>query len=496
MDYPLWGILTLLLSLGVYILSAFYQQKDKYICAVSLLMVGGFILRLFTACDFYLHPWDEAFHALVAKHMMQHPFTPTLYEHPALPYDYRNWAGNHIWLHKQPLPLWSMALSMSLFGINELALRLPSLILTTIGIALTYYIASYFYDHRTGYLSAFFYSVNGLIIEMAAGRVATDHIDVFFLFFIELAIFCTILFARRQGTIYNIAAGISMGAAVLCKWLPALIVLPIWLVVIVDSRKFTVKQIAFQFSLLLLFITIVFLPWQLYIYSTFPLEAQSEASHNLRHITEILDEQGGPFYYYLDKIRINYGELIYLPMIWLIWKVWHTRRLKSAALIVWIIVPIVFFSCLKTKMQGYILFCSPAFFIATAAFFFLLKDYTSNEALKPAYKYGLFLILLLFILLPSRYAFERIKPFQKGRSPDWVSTLKNHPDRYQADIILLNYPNEIACMYYTNWTVYNFIPSSNQIEFLLSSGRKIVINDKGDIPENIRHIHGVNFERL
>ncbi|MBS1684786.1 MAG: glycosyltransferase family 39 protein [Bacteroidetes bacterium] len=496
MDNPAWGILTILISGTAYLISYQYKRRSQYGVAIWLLMLAGVILRIFAACDFYLHPWDEVFHAVVAKHMIVHPFTPTLYEHPLLPYDYRNWTGNHIWLHKQPLPLWSMALSMSVFGVNELALRLPSIILTTLGVAMTFYIGAYFFDKRTGYLAAFFYSINGLIIEMTAGRVATDHVDVFFLFFIELAIFFTIVFARSQKSIYNIAAGLSIGAAILCKWLPALIVLPIWLIVVIDSKQFTPSAIARQFTVLLLVTVAIFLPWQIYIYHKFPWEAQSEAAHNFRHITEVLDNQGGPLYYYLTKIRINYGELVYIPLIWFLVTCLSWRNLKRWSLAIWFVIPTVFFSVLKTKMQGYILFCAPALFIVTSAFFFTLKDFVWHRTIKPIYKYGLVLILTLFIALPVRYGLERIKPFEKKRTPPWVTYLNSRSDKNNSDIVLLNYPHDIAAMFYTDWTVYAYIPPDKDLHKLINSGRKVIINDRGNLPLKIRYMKGVEILML
>ncbi len=74
---------------------------------------------------------------------------------------------------------------MWLFGVNEIALRIPSIVLTTTGILLMFFIGSYFINKKAGYLAAFLYSINGLIIELTAGRVATDHIDIFFLFFVQ-----------------------------------------------------------------------------------------------------------------------------------------------------------------------------------------------------------------------------------------------------------------------------------------------------------------------
>ena len=73
-----------------------------------------------------LHLWDEQFHALVAKNLMADPLTPTLYRRPAIDYDFADWTKNHIWLHKPPLALWAMAASMRAFGVDAVAMRLPS----------------------------------------------------------------------------------------------------------------------------------------------------------------------------------------------------------------------------------------------------------------------------------------------------------------------------------------------------------------------------------
>ena len=184
MENQIFGISIITICTIGYYFSFRYNKKDNYFVAILLLLVCGLVLRVYVSSDFFLHTWDERYHALVAKNFMQHPLKPTLYDNPMLPYDYKNWVANHIWVHKQPLPLWFMAGSMWLFGINEIALRLPSILLTTIGIFLTFFIGKYFFSRKTGFLAAFFYSINGLIIELTAGRVATDHIDIFFLFFI------------------------------------------------------------------------------------------------------------------------------------------------------------------------------------------------------------------------------------------------------------------------------------------------------------------------
>lgn len=494
MDNILFGILTVLLCSVGYFYSWKFHKQENYRIAVLLLILCGLGLLIYVSSDFFLHTWDEKYHALVAKNLIRHPLIPTLYDNPILPYDYKNWDGNHIWLHKQPLPLWIMATSMWIFGVNEIALRLPSIILTSIGIWMMFYIGKYFFNKRVGYLAAFLFSVNGLIIELTGGRVATDHIDIFFMFFIELAIFLSIIFVQRRKTIYTILVGVSIGAAILSKWLPALIVLPIWLLIVIDSGNFKLKTIITQFAILIITLVAVSLPWQLYIFSAFPEEAVWEASSNFKHITEVLGGRTGPFYYFIDKIRINYGELIYVPLFWFLWiTLKKFKDKKRLAICIWFIVPLIFFSLAKTKMQGYMLFTAPALFLMTSEFYFMLLDYKKNHNLK----WLINIILILLIALPIRYGLERIKPFEfRDRNPQWVIDLKKLNKEKIENGILLNYENPVEAMFYTNMTVYSNIPPKKIITELIEQGYTIIINDDGNIPKDIATMNGVINEKL
>ncbi len=189
MDNQLFGISTIIFCFVGYVFSWKYEAKEDYKISILLLILCGLALRVYVSTDCCLHLWDERYHALVAKNLIKHPLIPTLYDNPVLPYDYKSWISNHIWLHKQPLPLWAMAASMSLFGVNEIALRIPSIILSTLGIWLIFAIGSYLFNKKTGFLAAFLFSINGLIVETTGGRAAADHIDLFFIIFIELAVF-------------------------------------------------------------------------------------------------------------------------------------------------------------------------------------------------------------------------------------------------------------------------------------------------------------------
>ena len=493
MENIIFGIATVLLCAAGYYFSWKFYRQDNFRFAIALLILCGLGLYMFVSADFFLHDWDERYHALVAKNLIKHPLVPTLYDNPLLSYDYKTWAGNHIWLHKQPFPLWTMASSLYIFGVNEIVLRLPSIIMSSVGILLTFSIGKYFFDKKVGFLAAFFFSINGLIIEMTGGRVATDHIDISFMFLILLAIFFTIKFIHSRKTIFTILIGVSIGAAILTKWLTGLIILPIWILLVTDDKGLKLKAIISHFILLIIIICAISLPWQLYIAHEFPLEAAWESNFNYRHFTEVIEGRTGPFYYFLNRIRINYGELIYLPLIWFLWKTSkYFKDRKRLALCIWFLVPLIVFSAAKTKMQGYILFTAPALFIMTSEFFFMLFNYGKDHKLKWLFK----LVLVLIIALPVRYGIERIKPFEfRDRNPQWVLDLKELNNENIDRGVLINYGNPIDAMFYTDLVAYSYIPEERIITDLMQEGYTVIVNDD-NIPLRITTMDGVIIKKL
>lgn len=453
-------------------------QKGNYAIAITLIVFSGLVLRVFVASDLYLHEWDERFHALVAKHLSTNPFVPTLYENPILPFDYRYWASSHIWLHKQPFPLWTMALSLKIVGFNEFALRLPSILLSTIAIWLTYRIASYLFNNKIGLLAAALHAIHGLTIELTGGRVATDHIDLFFLFFVELGVFFCIYFLQKPKWIFSLLIGSCMGCAILSKWLPALIILPIWLSLCLD-KKIAWSKLPLHFFLILLAAIIVALPWQWYILHTFPVEAKWSFGFNVKHIFEDLDGNGKPWYYHLNKMRRLYGELIYLPIIWFIYE-GTKRSLRGEwnyfALIIWIGLPYLFFSCVRTKMQGYTLFTAPAFFMIIA---FSVDLLWQSKYKRKWHLYLSRLFIFLLLIFPIGYSIERTKLFaQTERLPIWTKELKALEFDNNEKVVLFNVEHPIEAMFYKDLTAYQEQPSPFVLDSLIIAGYSVYICEK------------------
>jgi len=480
------GIVVLVIAGALYLIAFGKARRSKYGVAMGLILICGLILRTYLSFDMCLHPWDERYHALVAKNLIRHPLVPTLYDNPVLSYDPGNWTENHIWLHKQPLPLWSIAFSMSVFGVNEIALRLPSLLLSTLAVGLTFLIGKNLFSKKVGLLAAFLHSIHGMIIELTAGRIATDHIDLFFLVFVELAVYFAVVSRKRESSSLDILTGAAVGLAILCKWLPALIVVPLWMIMRLKSWD---RGILWRLTLVLFTIVLIVVPWQIYISSRYPVEAAIERLFNYRHITEVLDGHTGAFYYHFDIMRQTYGELIYLPVLCLLFMLVRAPRSRRRVfLCVWIFIPFIFFSFVKTKMQAYTIFAAPAMFLLTASFFYYVKR--TAKKWRPRWLPPVCLVLLM--ALPVRYSIDRLKFFQyQERKPAWVTEIKQLKNKLPVKSVIFNHAWPIEVMFYTDYIAYKRLPSREEIGLVRQKGFAVVVVDRNDLAGYLRNDNGI-----
>lgn len=470
--FSLGGGATLAAGVG-YAASWWLARRRRPRAALFLLCAGGLLLRFIAAGDAFLHPWDERYHALVAKNLLRDPLRPLLYAEPLLPYDYRDWAANHVWVHKPPLPLWAMALSLRLCGINEFAVRLPSVLLSTAGILLIYRLGCLLYGRRVAWFAAFLFSIHGLVIELAAGRTATDHIDVFLLVTGLAAVWCAAEFAARGQPVWNVMAGLAVGLAVLSKWLPALLMVPVWLGFVLGAKRFSRRQILTHGALLIATSLTVWLPWQIWIQVSFPRETASEAAFNLRHLFEALDGHGHPFFWHFAKMPRIYGELAFLPLVWFVWKAGRRWDGKRLALCAWILLPYLGFSIARTKMQAYTILSAPAVFLVIALFMEFLRR--RRRSFRPHWLPAVLLTGL--VVLPIRYSLERIKPARAwAPAPAWVREIKSQRGLApNGKLVVFGAAQPIETMFYVDCVAYPSLPDARQIKELQGRGYTVLM---------------------
>jgi 4-amino-4-deoxy-L-arabinose transferase len=265
-----------------------------------VILAASFALKLRHLDHPAVKPLDEVFHAIVARNFLSHPFTPTLVDHPYLPYDRDDWLSTHIWLHKPPMAMWQIAIFYSILGVNTLALRLPSAILSTLAAWLTYLIGTRLLDKPAALIAAALQAFNPVILMILNGYVFSDHVDISLLFWTELSIYLLIRATQTKSRTDMILCGVTQGLAFLSKTYPAFIVTVLALAAYRELRGRGVLTIVIA--------TIATIaPWLTYTTIRFPHEFVHENLGILHHLNENVESWAAPW----DQLVFNYWISIF-----------------------------------------------------------------------------------------------------------------------------------------------------------------------------------------
>ncbi len=376
-------------------------RKIKNSTQLLIITITGFALRIIAIrIDPFLHPWDERFHALVARNMMNTPFAPMLRAKLVTDnYDPFAWCCNHIWLHKQPLFMWQMALSMKLFGVSEWAMRLPSAIMGTLLIIILYRIALILTNNnKVALLSAFLLCFSNFHLKLISGITGMDHNDVAHGFYILTSFWAYAEYCRRPKWYWAVLAGIFSGAAILNKWLTGLLVFLGWGCNILFQwlkEKQANKEAIYHFLTALICCILVAAPWQIYILKTFPDLAKYEYAFNRKHIFEVVEGHGGNVFFYIEHLIPVLSAYAYLLLPWGIGIAIANRKKYQGALYRAIMISLLFvflfFSVVvQTKIEAYLFFITPMAHILIAIALYQILQLSRKMWLK---------ISVLFIVL-------------------------------------------------------------------------------------------------
>lgn len=463
MENQILGLLVVTLCIIGFFFAWKVYRKNRLYLSLFLILLCGLTMRIYMASDRYLHEWDERYHALVAKNLIHHPLKPTLYDNIIIQNDYRLWIANNVWLHKPTVPLWVISASIYAFGSNEFAVRLPSLLLSLLAIYLTFLIGCILFDKRIGLLAAFFQSINGIVLEVAGGKLASDHVETFFDVFIEVAIlFCIISIVKKNRYYYSFISGIFIGLAIISKWFPAMLVFPVWLIGAVFSKKYTLKEIISHLLIMALGCVIFAVPWFMFFLLQYPKEARWEIYRSVVAYSESIEGWGAEWWYYINYVEIIFGEIVYIPLIFAIYRLIKDQKDWALKLLTtWWVIPVIIFSFGVTKRHTYLLISAPAYFIITAWYWFYLKDTLLNKK----YYWLKILVLILLIALPIRLTIERMKPFNRvDMNPKWVQDIRQLNQQIKdKKVVIFNSEHPIETMFYTNFVAYSGTPDSTII---------------------------------
>src|SRR5690606_15243238 len=266
----------LLTSLPILASLWLYTRTPYKRLAINWLLGGALLVRLLMiSLDPYLQDWDERFHALVARNMMTEPFRPMLFDHPVFPYGIDQWWNSHIWVHKQPLFLWQMALSMKILGVGTFALRLPSAIMGVIMVKMIHDIGlRWTRSADVAFLSALLATTSWYTLEMISGWNSLEHNDLARTFYVTAGIWAWVrgLDSEKKWT-WAAITGLFVGCAVLVKWLTAFLVFGGWGLYLLMTPALRFDRIAWlRLAVAFGVSPPAFLPWLLYILRDFRAE--------------------------------------------------------------------------------------------------------------------------------------------------------------------------------------------------------------------------------
>ena len=462
-----------------------FYIRDKKQLAVGLLILAAFIFRVTVAAfDPFLHDWDERFHALVAKNMIDFPFKPMLHRNAIFEYTISDWCCNHIWVHKQPLFLWQMAMSMKIFGVNVFALRLPSIIMGSITVYLIYDIANkWTRDIHVSYLASLLFACSYYNIELISGRISLEHNDVAFAFYITAGIWAFVNYISTDKKIkWAIICGVFVGCAILVKWLTAILIFGGWgLYILLENWKQVRSWL--HLVLALLFAMLIAMPWQLYIANRFPQETAAMHLSNITHLKEDLGHPGTMMFHF-DQLDYLYGHnlVFFIPIgLVLILLSRDINRKLSISCIAMVMVIYLFFTVLvKTKMTAFPYPVSGLMWILIAVGIAGVKDFIIEKISRRTHA-NLITIGVLFLL-----AVYTLKPWQiisYRSSANILREQKIHntkiyrglPERlFDGETIIINCKSfeDVEFMFHRDCEAFPWFPEEHVLDSLLNLGYK------------------------
>jgi 4-amino-4-deoxy-L-arabinose transferase len=400
-----------------------FNKTKSFTAIIWIICLGFFSYLLFYKLGF--HPfldWDESLYAQVAKE--------ALLNHNYL--SFTSWGNS--WLEKPPLPLWFTILGFKIFGVSEFGARFFVSLF-----ALGNIISIYFLGKIIGRSKlAGVISVSTILIcHHFFLNSFFLNFDTYVSFFICASVLSFKIAQTKEKYFYLFWSMLALG--VLSKNVVGLLPLPILFLYSLAKWDFKfLKNKAFYFGFFI-FLAIV-APWHIYMSLKFGQNFWDNylLYHVFSRFSNSLENNGGPFWTYLDIFKLNYllTPLTVLSFIYFFVKYFKDKSyalLPIACLLIFF-----FFSFAKTKGYGYIVPLYSFLACMLGITIFESLNFIKNNKFKFS---TIFLVLVIFIGLGIQY--QNFKIFR------WGGEMYFYDNKYIAEWLKFYYPN--AKIYTDQW---------------------------------------------
>ena len=333
------------------------MQKTLKI-ALLLAILINFYLTLFLTPLFNL---DEGAFSEATREMLLRGDFITTYLNGELRFD------------KPILIYWLQALSVSIFGLNEFALRLPSALASTFWVVAIYFFAKKFFNEKTALLAAFF-----MVSTLQIGLISKAAIaDSLLNMFIAFSMFSLFIYIREKNKKFLYLTFAFIGFGFLTKG-PVAVLIPLATYFIYSLINKNLKEFfkdVFNIKGIIIF-ALISLPWYI-------LEYQAQGmkflegfflKHNLSRFETSFEKHKGSLFYYIPVILIGLLPWTSLFIKYLVkFKEWKQSPFFIFGSI-WFLFVFLFFSLSGTKLPHYVIYGYTPLFIFMAFYFEKIKS--------------------------------------------------------------------------------------------------------------------------
>ena len=337
-------------------MARFFRLNQRPTFRTDWLLLAGFcgFLFFFGLAYFGLIGADEPRYAQVAREMLARRdwVTPTL--------------GGKPWLEKPPLYYWQAMLAYRVFGVSDWAARLPSAVDATLMVVAIYFFLRRF---RSGS------ELDGALMTASAagviGFARAASMDMPLAATITIALLAWYAWLDTEGRQYLALFYAFSALGTLAKG-PVAMFLTAVVVMLFAAAKgdYSLVRRTLWIPGLLLFCVLA-LPWYIAVQMKNPEFFRIFIlQHNLERFGSNLYRHKEPFWYYVPVVLLGLVPWVVFVVASLIEsvRVWWTERQEmlrsedalNVFLVIWLIVPIVFFSISQSKLPGYIVPALPA----------------------------------------------------------------------------------------------------------------------------------------
>lgn len=273
-----------------------------------------------------------------------------------------NWASPHFmgirYFEKPVAGYWMIAIGQALFGDNLFGVRVASALSTGLSVVLAYLLARRLWnDPRKSLASALLY----MSFTVVAAQAGYANLDPQFTFWVNLslvALWFTFDCRTPRGQVLAwVVLGLACGMGFMTKGFLA------WLLPVLVALPYAVWQKRLRSLLIyggigVLVAILISLPWALTVHAREPDYWRFFFWHeHIRRFAGDDAQHASPWWYYLPLlVGFSVPWVLLLPAS--LKQAWQQRRLNSSGfLLLWLVLPLAFFSLSKGKLPAYILPC-------------------------------------------------------------------------------------------------------------------------------------------